>query len=177
MTVLKVGQRLWWLDKKKNIEGYVIVADITEDQICVWYNGKIEKRSHSVIGKKLFLTPQLSGRKKSTQQNQTRKVVVSSKRKKTEYTVINSGKKHHGKNNMGIQKEEKVEQRFFEIPEQIEKSCDTCALRKNGTCTSLQNQLCEEYKRLQYVSAEERNAYPQYGDASAIRRRDRRHFK
>ena len=171
MTVLKAGQKLWWVDWKQQTEGYVIVADITEEKILVWYHGKIRERPHSVIGKKLFLTPQLD------QKTKTKSTRVSHTSVKLEYVPVYRKKYSTANRKSSVMKEEIVENRFFEPIRKTEKSCDRCALRKNGTCGSLQNQLCEDYRSLQIVCAEERNAYPQSGDATAVRKKDRKHFK
>ena len=178
MTVLKAGQKLWWVDRKRQTEGYVIVADITEDEVSVWFNGKTEHRPHSAIGKTLFLTPQLAESKpqmtkaEPVKKRETRKRYTMQKpytRPKIQNTQ--SRKKHVG------YQEGMAEARFFEPTKHMGKSCDNCVLRKNGTCGSLQNDVCEDYRQIQMVSAAERNAYPQYGDATAIRRKDRKHFK
>lgn len=175
MTVLKVGQRLWWVDRNNQTEGYVIVAEIASDKIRVWYNGKIKDRPHSAIGRTLFLTPQL--RKEENRKAKQKNCGVSKTAVKLEY-VLDYRKKHvNEKKNVTVIKEEKTEKRFFEPIARQEKCCDTCALRKNGSCTSLRNELCEDYRTLQSVSAEERSTYPQYGDAMAYRKRDRKHFK
>ena len=175
MTVLKAGQKLWWVDRNNQTEGYVIVAEITSDRIRVWYNGRIKERPHSAIGKTLFLTPQLG--KEENKKAKQKNYGVSKTAVKLEYVPYYRKKHVTGKKNVTVIKEEKTEKRFFEPIGKQKKSCDTCALRKNGSCTSLRNELCEDYRTLQTVTAEERNAYPQYGDAMAYRKKDRRHFK
>ena len=175
MMVLKAGQKLWWVDRENQTEGYVIVAEITSDKIRVWYNGRIKERPHSAIGKTLFLTPQLG--KEEIKIVKQKNSGVSKTAVKLEYLPCYRKERATNKQNVAVMKEEKTEKRFFEPIGKQEKSCGTCALRKNGNCTSLCNQLCEDYRTLQTVSTEERNAYPQYGDAMAYRKRDRRHFK
>lgn len=178
MTVLKVGQKLWWVDKNKNTEGYVIVADITESKIFVWYEGKLKERPHSVIGKSLFLVPQLNklGSKQKIGNNIQRATAKTEiKRKcvsKRSSRCVPTKKKVNA-----VLDEPQIAQHFFETTDSIEKSCEGCALRKNGTCSALANQLCEDYRVLQSISAAERDSYPKYGDALAIQLKDRKHFK
>ena len=178
MTVLKVGQKLWWADKEKHTEGFVIVADITESEILVWYEGKLRARPHSVIGKNLFLTPQLNKLERkqkrcSNTQGATQKIAI-----KRKYISKYSSSHISSKQKVDtVLLEPQVKKHFFETTDSSEKSCEKCALRKNGTCSSLANRLCEDYRVLQSISAEERNSYPQYGDVSAFRQRDRKHFK
>ena len=177
MMVLKAGQKLWWVDRNNQTEGYVIVAEITSDKIRVWYNGRIKERPHSAIGKTLFLTPQLGRKEKESRPERPKNPTVSKTAVKLQY-IPYYRKKHVADQRKSITvKEVVIENRFFEPVGKQEKSCGTCALRKNGSCTSLQNYLCEDYKKLQTVSVDERNAYPQYGDAMAYRKRDRKHFK
>ena len=177
MLELKAGQKLWWVDREKQKEGFVTVADVTEDHILVWYQGRKYVRPYSVIGEKLFLSRQLNQTKETKSQTVSRKNIVSKTPVKLEYVPIRSSKRSYEKVPSARFVEEKVEQRFFEPAGLVDKSCDTCALCKNGNCTSLRNQLCEEYRTLQRASPEERNAYPQYGDATAIRKKDRKHFE
>lgn len=178
MTILKAGQKLWWVDYKKHTEGYVIIADITDTEILVWYNGEIKVRPFSVLGKTLFLTPQLN--KQSVVDNRAKSAKIKKPGKSVKQERVPMQKKEYvssKKFSPIVHKEEKIENRFFEDVSRSEKSCETCALRRNGECGSLCNQLCEDYRALQSISAEERNAYPQYGDATALRKRDRKHFK
>lgn len=166
MKRLKVGQKLWWIDRDKMIEGYVIVADITKDEIIVWHNGKPVGRPHSVIGKKLFLSPQLCKQKEAF-----------TKPVKMKYASI-CPRKRYSNNRISTQdKIARFENCFVDSIRIVEKSCDSCRLRKNGNCTSLQNKLCEDYIAVQNISEDEKNSFPQYGDATAIRKRDRKHFE
>ena len=53
--------------------------------------------------------------------------------------------------------------------EEIVKSCNLCKYRKNGTCGQLKDQICSDYIPIPYVSKEEIDNWPKYGDATAIR--------
>ena len=178
MTVLKVGQKLWWVDKEKNTEGFVIVADITESKILVWYEGKLRARPHFVIGKTLFLTPQLNKLERKQERCSNAQSAVLKKAIKRKYVSKHSLSRVPPKKKVNsVLPESQIKTRFFDTPDSSEKSCERCALRKNGTCSSLANQLCADYRVLQNISVEERNVFPQYGDALAHRLRDRKHFK
>ena len=59
--------------------------------------------------------------------------------------------------------------KFTAITEEIEKSCDRCKYRVNGTCGQLIDDVCSEYYPIPYVSQEELNRWPKYGTATAIR--------
>lgn len=117
MTILKAGQKLWWIDRKRQIEGYVIVAEITESMISVWHDGKKVDKPISIIGKTLFLEPQLSKR------------IVSSSSSKVEYAKKSVSKESYKlkdvpvyrKNNspppskaIVCDNKEKIEQRFYD---------------------------------------------------------------
>ena len=57
--MLTDNQKLWWIDRLNWTEGYVVVRQQYEDYFVVEYNGKYYKRTYDIIGKKLFLEPQL----------------------------------------------------------------------------------------------------------------------
>ena len=48
-------------------------------------------------------------------------------------------------------------------------SCDNCQLRRNEQCSELSNVLCPDYKAVPYISKEEKDSWPEYGDALAYR--------
>ncbi len=55
------------------------------------------------------------------------------------------------------------------VAEKIVKSCDLCKYRRNGTCGQLKDQICNDYIPIPYISKEEMDNWPKYGDATAIR--------
>lgn len=58
-----------------------------------------------------------------------------------------------------------------------EHKCDDCFLRYTGACTSLSNVVCEDFRARQTLPKSEIDNWPQYGDATAYKLRDRKHFK
>ena len=57
------------------------------------------------------------------------------------------------------------------------KTCDRCALRVNGSCGQLSNNVCDDYRPVQHIPKEEFDNFPKYGDATAYKMRDHRHFR
>ena len=55
------------------------------------------------------------------------------------------------------------------VEQKTEASCDNCMLRKSGECPQLRNELCNSYRAIPYVSREEKESRPKYGDATAFR--------
>ncbi len=68
--------------------------------------------------------------------------------------------------------------RFFTSPQRKSKpSCDNCFLRYSGACTSLSNDICDDYRARTIIPKNETESWPKYGDAIAIRKKDYNHFK
>lgn len=55
------------------------------------------------------------------------------------------------------------------VEQKTVRSCDNCRLRKSGECSQIKNELCSSYRAIPYISREERDLWPEYGDATAIR--------
>ncbi len=49
------------------------------------------------------------------------------------------------------------------------KSCKTCMLMKRGDCNGANNEMCEDYRHSPSVSEREKENWPKYGEATAIR--------
>lgn len=58
-----------------------------------------------------------------------------------------------------------------------EKTCADCFLRHTGACTSLTQTICEDFRAKQILPQDEIANWPKYGDATAYRLGDRKHFK
>ena len=58
--LLSDSQKLWWIDRKNWTEGYITVLRKEEDCFVFEYNGERYGFRYSVIGKRLFLEPQLA---------------------------------------------------------------------------------------------------------------------
>jgi hypothetical protein len=58
----------------------------------------------------------------------------------------------------------------------VEKSCTNCFLRYSGDCTSLRDEICEDYRMRQSIAKEEMAAWPEHGDATTFRLRKGRQF-
>ena len=162
--MLKIGQKLWYYDKNRKKFGYVLVAAIEKNTFSVWYNGRMVKRDYDVIGKKLFTTPPLYERNEQERRKQyiLNRNAWREEQKKKRKTMPETPP------DFSYQEKENVE---------IGKSCDRCALRKNGSCGSIANKICEDYKPIQFIPENERKLFPEYGDATAIRKRDRKRFR
>lgn len=116
--MLRVGQKLWGINKETNKEDVVEVVEINKDYFVVKYKEKKGKYPYYTLGKKFFFEPQ---------------------RKK--------------------------------------RSCENCFLRFSGVCTSISNEICEDYRAKQEIPKEERDNWPAYGDVTAYKLRDYQHFK
>ena len=71
---------------------------------------------------------------------------------------------------------------FFTTPQKtqnvtVDKKCNNCFLRYNGTCTSLSEIVCEDYRMRQMLPQDEIDNWPRYGDATAYKLKDKQHFK
>ena len=58
-----------------------------------------------------------------------------------------------------------------------DRTCDNCFLRYTGSCSSLAGVACEDFRARQVLPQDEIDNWPQYGDATAYKLRDKRHFK
>ena len=54
-------------------------------------------------------------------------------------------------------------------------TCDNCQLKANETCFG-QKSICGDFRMIPYVSEEEKEAWPAYGDATAIMLQDHSHW-
>ncbi len=52
---------------------------------------------------------------------------------------------------------------------EVIKSCDNCMLRRAGGCTELFSTPCGDYRAVPYVSKDERDNWPAFGDATYYR--------
>ena len=57
------------------------------------------------------------------------------------------------------------------------KTCSNCFLRYSGECTSLRDELCEDYRTRQTIPQEEIDAWPEYGDVTTFRLRKCKELK
>lgn len=57
------------------------------------------------------------------------------------------------------------------------RECDNCFLRYSGACTSLSNVVCDDFRVKQTVPQDEIDSWPKYGDATAYKLGDKKHFK
>ena len=125
--MLEVGQFLWWIDHNTKAEGKVVVTRVEKGYFSVKYKGKEIARPYSVLGTKLFYTPQLT---------QT------------------------------VQPTSEPSQAISEIPHEqsqpATKECSNCFLRYSGECTSIRNELCEDYRARQASSKEEMRYWPDW---------------
>ena len=140
--MLVVGQFLWWVDHNTETEGKVIVTRVEKEYFSVKYKGKEIARPYSVLGTKLFYSPQLSEISQATP---------------------------------------KPPQAASNIPQEqskpVTKACSNCFLHYSGECTSIRDELCEDYRARQVVSKEEMSDWPEYGDATAFRIKKRKPIK
>lgn len=152
---LQVGQKLWYVNKHNDKVGFVLVEQIFDD--CFAYrmaDEKLHKGYFDWIGKRLYLS------------------LFDIPFRQSNITTIRSDPPVLPKTQAY---QPQTVYRPPPIPEPIPPppprtpACDICALRKNGTCGSLSNQLCEDYKPTQYISKEELDTFPEFGDATAFR--------
>lgn len=159
--MLKVGKRLWWLHCNGKDEGSFIISNISVDSFWVWGpKGTQWKFPKSILNQKLFLNPQLTT-------PVIRKIPAPAQYVDPSYTPSPRG--YTPQNEVFIPRSEPLPGG--------EKACEKCALRKRGECTSLKNEVCVDYQAVQYIPNSELASMPKYCDATAIRKRDRKHFK
>ncbi len=53
-------------------------------------------------------------------------------------------------------------------------SCDNCQLKKSERCTQVKKKLCNDYRAIPYIPKEERELWPEHGDATAFRLGEKR---
>ena len=58
-----------------------------------------------------------------------------------------------------------------------ERKCSNCFLRYTGDCSSLTDVVCEDYRVRQVLPQDDIDNWPKYGDATAYKLGDRKHFK
>lgn len=170
--MVKAGQRLWYKHKENNKVGYIIVEQVHGDCFSFILDGKRFCLSDSVIGTRLYrslfdipMTPT----------DKPEQWVAESEKKKR----ICSQKQNPPKRMQKVRQQTKqvaslLPEAPVELPPRREPSCEICALRKNGSCGSLKNQLCEDYRPTQYLSKTELDSFPKYGLATEIRMRGKK---
>lgn len=186
--MLKVGQVLWYVDPKKGTEGSVEVTAVYENKFSVLYHGKTVERGYEVIGKKLFLAPKeqrlretqvqpqaypknvqsrASGNKKVRSQEHDRRAgPLTLETKQPAFTKV--GKQPPEAPTLS----ESAAMHAGILPVQEsprEKKCSNCRLQRSGECSSLAGVVCEDYRAIQEISAVEKDAWPDYGDATTFR--------
>ena len=165
---LKVGQRLWYKNKHNDKFGFVLVEQIFDD--CFAYrmsDEKLHKGYFDWIGKRLYLSlfdiP-------STQYHITtiRSTPPVPPKKQAYQSQIVYPPPPLRKASLASATPPPIPEPTPPTPPRTP-SCDICALRKNGTCGSLSNQLCEDFKPTQFISKEDVDSFPEFGDATAFR--------
>ena len=166
--MLKIGQKLWWVNWETKTEGTVIVANLDRKEFSVWYNGKLYKREYSVLGKTLFYKSQLQKPKPKPQ-------------KQTPYATPKSQKRipYYTPKPAAAQSAPPVYSPpvYSKPPAPQPKSCANCFLRFSGECTSLREELCEDYRARQTIPQEEIDAWPEFGDVTTFRLRKYKELK
>ena len=60
------------------------------------------------------------------------------------------------------------------VPVVFTASCDNCQLKKSERCTKVRKELCSDYRAIPYIPKEERELWPEHGDATAFRLGEKR---
>ena len=173
---LNVGQRLWYRNKETDLVGYVLVKRVYDEFFIYQLEDKEHRGSYEWIGTRLYCSLfdiPLSDKVTEKARKAARKNLPLPKLKyKTGYNFRVTEMERPLLNRANNSMNKQSESHNGEVHETFVKrtpSCDICALRKNGSCGSLSNQLCEDYKPTQYISKEEMESYPEYGLATSIR--------
>ena len=165
---LTTGQRLWYRNKKSGKVGYVVVDQIHEDDFYFYFDGKQYTLSLDVIGTRLYLSPH--DLMKVLSQDESGGKITTVYAEKWEYTGRLPEKMEWIQKDVPVPRVEAYQPVYSPPPPPNRTpACEICALRKNGTCGSLSNQLCEDYRPTQYISKEEMESFPEFGDATAFR--------
>ena len=178
---LTVGQRLWYKNKDTDLVGYVLVKRVYGEFFIYQLDGTEHRGSYDWIGTRLYsslfdipLSEQVNEkvrkniRKSKPLPNFKYKSGYNFRVVDTDRPLLYRTSKGPGEQVSGSSKS------AIEHPVKRTASCEICALRKNGTCSSLSNQLCEDYRPTQCISKEEMESYPEYGLATSIRLRGKK---
>ena len=173
---LTTGQRLWYKNKDTDLVGYVIVKRVYDEFFIYQLEEKEHRGNYEWIGTRLYYSlfdiPLSEKITEKARKAARKKLPLPKLKYKTGYNfrvtemerpLVNRA--NHSKNSQSEPYNGEVHETFVERTP----SCDICALRKNGTCGSLSNQLCEDYRPTQYISKEEMESFPEFGDATAFR--------
>lgn len=178
---LTAGQRLWYKNKETDLVGYVLVKRVYDEFFIYQLNDSEHRGSYDWIGTRLYpslFDMPLSQKVNEKAQREIRKSKPLPKFKyKSGYNFRVSETNHplpHRTTKVSSEQTSSTNEGTLVPPVNRTASCEICALRKNGTCSSLSNQLCEDYRPTQYISKEELNSYPEYGLATSIRLRGKK---
>ena len=131
----------------------VILDNYSREFIWVRYKGKIHRRPIEAINQTLFLTDptnhEIPTRKDETciLESLSRKVKESSTNPQKTSSIVSAN-------------------------EEIEKTCMTCRFQRSGEC--FPSQVCDDYEPVYNTPKDEKDAWPQYGDATMLGRRKHR---
>ena len=178
---LAIGQRLWYKNKETALIGYVIVERVYDEFFVYRLNGTERRGSYEWIGTRLYCSMfdiPLSNKIEDKTRRAIRKNKPLPKLKykngynfrvnETERPLLSRAPKMSSVQTHAVS-DVSLDSSIKRIP-----SCDICALRKNGSCGSLSNQLCEDYRPTQYISKEELDSFPEFGLATSIRMRGKK---
>lgn len=164
--MLKEGQRLWYIHKQNKTVKWVAVERVMPDGFEILFDGKVHKLSYDAIGTRLFDSPLRLPVPKVTVKRSSPPKIDARPAYKLQYVREKPAQKPVLPCETAV---------TVSVPEpKRTPACSICALRKNGTCGSPSDRLCEDYRPTQHISDTERDSFPRYGDATLFRRRSKK---
>ena len=180
-TKLTAGQRLWYKNKDTDLVGYVLVKRVYDEFYIYQMNDSEHRGSYDWIGTRLYSSLFEIPLSEKVNEKALREIRKSKPLPRFKYksgynfrVVETNTPLLHRNPKMPDEQISSTNEDTLDSPVKRTASCEICALRKNGTCSSLSNQLCEDYRPTQYISKEELNSYPKYGLATSIRLRGKK---
>lgn len=176
MKELDIGSKLYYIDKKTEELREVDVVYIDNNGFGFYIDGAPHKLPYTVIGSRLYISRadawnawwNVKKRKKPTKparQQATKKTEVNRNDRRMPLSPTQAPLPSVQAIENGLPEPCNQNLHSLDNVETLQSSsapphgCDTCQLRRNGTCTLIRSELCGDYRAVPWVSEEERIAW------------------
>ena len=176
MKELDLGSKLYYIDKKTEESREVEAVYVDNNGFGFYFDGTPHKLPYTVIGSRLYISRadawnawwNVKKRKKPTKparQQATKKTEVNRNDRRMPLPPTQAPLPSVQAIENGLPEPCNQNLHSLDNVETLQSSsapphgCDTCQLRRNGTCTLIRSELCGDYRAVPWVSEEERIAW------------------
>ena len=194
MKELDLGSKLYYIDKKTEESREVEAVYVDNNGFGFYFDGTPHKLPYTVIGSRLYISradawnawwnakkrkmPIKSARKQTIKKteanrNERRTSLSPTQAPLPSVQAIENGLPEPCNQNLHSLDNVETLQSSSAPPH----GCDTCQLRRNGTCTLIRSELCDDYRAVPWVSEEKRIAWADKSMLERFRERGRGKYK